>query len=187
MRYSFEFKMECVEMYRHGKWPKKPRGTKSSSFHRLIRRWSASEAIHGPDILNLKGNRIWTAEEKIEAINKIKAGNSKGSVANEFGIDHALLSYWINQYKLYGYDGFMSKKKDRPPKELTTVKKKKQPESLNESEREELIRLREETEYLRTENAVLKKLRALRMEKEAALLKAKKHLQSENSKKKDSN
>jgi transposase len=61
------------------------------------------------------------------------------------------------------------------------MKKKSNPTPLNESEREELIRLREEAEYLRTELAVIKKLEALRIEKEAAQLKAKKQQLSKNS------
>ena len=187
MRYSFEFKMKCVEMYRKGQWPKTPKGVSKEAFKSKIRTWSRQEKINGPDILNITRKRIWTPEEKLKAINKVRSGNTANSVADEMGINMTLLSNWINQYKLYGYDGLTPKKKGRPPKEPTTVKKKKQPEPLNESEREELIRLREETEYLKTELAVIKKLRALRMEKEAALLKAKKHLQSENSKKKDSN
>ncbi|PMC46116.1 transposase, partial [Lactobacillus iners] len=53
------------------------------------------------------------------------------------------------------------------------------------SEREELIRLRAETEYLKTENEAIKKLIALRHEKWAAELKAKKQQSSKNSVKKD--
>ena len=67
------------------------------------------------------------------------------------------------------------------------MKKKVTLEPLTESEREELIRLREETEYLRTELAVRKKLEALSKEKEAAQLKAKKQRLSRNSENKDTN
>ena len=66
------------------------------------------------------------------------------------------------------------------------MKKKHIPEPLTESEREELIRLRAETEYLRTENEVIKKEIALREER-AAQLKAKKQRSSKNSMKKDTN
>ncbi len=64
-------------------------------------------------------------------------------------------------------------------------KKKIEPKELTESEREELLRLRAENEYLRTETAAIKKLMALRREREAARLKAKKQLRSKNSEKKD--
>ncbi|MCT7747318.1 hypothetical protein [Lactobacillus iners] len=67
------------------------------------------------------------------------------------------------------------------------MSKKFKPTDLTPSEREELIRLRAETEYLKTENEAIKKLIALRHEKWAAELKAKKQQSSKNSEKKDTN
>ena len=58
---------------------------------------------------------------------------------------------------------------------------------LSETEREELIRLRAEVEFITAENEVIKKEIALREEKEAARLKAKKQRLSKNSEKKDTN
>jgi hypothetical protein len=58
------------------------------------------------------------------------------------------------------------------------------PRKLEESEYEELIRLRAENEYIKAENAIIKKEIALREEKEAARLKAKKQRSSKNSEKK---
>ena len=57
----------------------------------------------------------------------------------------------------------------------------------NESEYEELIRLRAENEYMKAEIEVIKKEIALREEKEAARLKAKKQRLSKNFEKKDTN
>ena len=54
-------------------------------------------------------------------------------------------------------------------------------------EREELIRLRAEIEYIKAENEVIKKEIALREEKEAARLKAKKQQLLKSSVKKDIN
>ena len=59
------------------------------------------------------------------------------------------------------------------------------PKELSESEREELLRLRAENEYLKAETAAIKKLMALRREKEATQLKARKQSQSKNSEEKD--
>ncbi|SFV02559.1 hypothetical protein [Butyrivibrio sp. INlla21] len=66
------------------------------------------------------------------------------------------------------------------------MKKKTNPAPLSESEREKLIQLRAEVEYIRAENEVIKKGLALREEKQAALLKAKKQRSSQNSAEKDS-
>ena len=77
-------------------------------------------------------------------------------------------------------------KKGRPNKE-PQMKKKVNPTPLTESEREELIRLRAEIEYIKAENEVIKKEIALRHEKWAAELKAKKQRSSRNSENKDTN
>ena len=61
------------------------------------------------------------------------------------------------------------------------------PRKLEESEYEELIRLRAENEFIKTEIEVIKKEIALREEKEAAQLKAKKQRLSKNCVPKDSN
>jgi len=67
------------------------------------------------------------------------------------------------------------------------IKKSKNPLPLTESEREELIRLRAENEYIKAENEVIKKRIALRQEKWAAQLKAKKQQLSKNLEKRDTN
>ena len=77
-------------------------------------------------------------------------------------------------------------KRGRPTKE-PRMKKSTNPLPLTESEREELIRLRTENEYIKAENEVIKKRIALRQEKWVAQLKAKKQQSSKNSEKKDIN
>ena len=34
MRYSYEYKKECVELYRQGKWAETPKGIKEENFKR---------------------------------------------------------------------------------------------------------------------------------------------------------
>ena len=65
------------------------------------------------------------------------------------------------------------------------MKKKTEPAELTPSEREEMIQLKARIEYLEAENAVIKKEIALREERWAAQLKAKKQRLSKNSVKKD--
>ena len=83
-----------------------------------------------------------------------------------------------------GYEGLVTQRKGRPPKE-PAMKKKVVPAELTPSEREEMIRLRAENERLQVEIAVIKKEIALREERHAAQLKAKKQRSSKNSVKKD--
>ena len=187
MRYSYEYKRNCIELYRQGKWPETPKGIKERNFRIMIGRWVRIEKYQGPEALRHKNfNKIWTPEEKLELISQVLAGKSNQEVALSAGISGGMLYQWVQKYKSKGYNGLVDMKKGRPPKE-PQMKKNVQPAPLTESEREELIRLRAENEYIKAENEVIKKRIALRQEKEAARLKAKKQRSSKNSVKKDIN
>ena len=186
MKYSYEFKKECVRLYREGKWPDTPEEANEKNFHDSIRIWVRLEELHGPEILKHGNNIKWTPDEKLEIVSKVLAGDTVRSVAIETGINYGQLYSWVNKYKNYGYNGLINKKRGRKSKN-TNMKKKNihNPKKLNESEREELIRLRAENEYIKAENEIIKKEIALREERYAAQLRAKKQRLSKNLKKKD--
>lgn len=158
MKYSYEFKRECVQLYREGKWPNTPEGVKEKRFHDTIKEWFKLEEKHGPEILKHGNNIEWTTDEKLEVVSKVLAGNTIGSVAIEIGINRGQLYSWVNKYKNYGYNGLVNRKRGCKSKN-TSMKKKNihKPRKLNESEREELIRLRAENEYIKAENEIIKK------------------------------
>ena len=187
MRYSYEFKRNCIDLYRQGRWPETPEGITTHTFRSKIGQWARIEDACGPEALRHKNrNKDWTAEERYELVAQVLAGKSCVSVAVSAGINDGILYQWVRKYKNLGYNGLVSKKKGRPSKE-PQMKKQANPMPLTESEREELIRLRAEIEYMKAENEVIKKEIALREEKEAAQLKAKKQRLSKNSEKKDTN
>ena len=189
MRYSYEFKRECVEMYRKGIMPDIPEGLSKKQFRNEIRKWVRIEEAQGPDALRHKGiKKVWTPEEKLTLVSKVIAGESNKSVAYNAGINDGMLYQWVRKYKIYGYNGLIDKKKGRQPQnpDMKKIGTRKPPKP-NESEYEELIRLRAENEYMKAEIEVIKKEIALREEKEAARLKAKKQQSSKTSKKKDTN
>ncbi|MGO5335136.1 helix-turn-helix domain-containing protein, partial [Enterococcus cecorum] len=187
MRYSYEYKRKCVEMYRKGILPDVPKGISEEQFRRYIRIWIRIEEANGTEALKHKNsNKKWSAEEKLDLVAKVIAGESIKSIAISAGISNGQLYQWVRKYKIFGYNGLINKKKGRKAKSPDMKKiGTKNPPELNESEYEELIRLRAETEYLRAENEVIKKEIALREEKEAARLKAKKQRLSRNSTHKD--
>ena len=186
MKYDFVFKLNSVELYRNGRWPDTPEGINQKNFRKRVKTWAKLADLHGIDALRHPTTCTkYTAEERYNLVARVLAGESQKSVAISAGINDSQLSKWVKQYKIYGYDG-LNLKKGRRSKE-STMKKTVKPSELSISEREELIRLRAETEYLRTENEVIKKLIALRREKEVAQLKAKKQQSSKNSEKKDTN
>ena len=188
MRYSYEYKRKCVELYREGKWPETPDGIKDpENFRDMIRRWVRMEEANGPDVLRHKGqNKEWRPEERMELVSRVLAGASVESVAIDAGINGGLLYQWVRKYKDLGYNGLVNLSKGRPSKESQMKKRNyNNPRKLDESEYEELVRLRAENAYIKAEIEVIKKEIALREEKEAARLKAKKQRSSKNSEKTD--
>ena len=187
MRYSYEYKKMCVELYRQGKWVETPEGVKGKNFRNMIQIWARTEESCGVEALRHKNqNKVWTAEEKYELVAKVLAGESNRTTAIAAGIDKGLLYSWVRCYKMKGYQGLVAQRQGRPPKE-PDMRKKIEPAELTPSEREEMIRLRAENERLRAEIAVVKKEIALREERCAAQLKAKKLRSSKSSTKKDIN
>ncbi len=186
MRYSYEYKLECIELYRQGKWPDTPDGVSQKRFRQNIRNWARMEENNDSDVLKHKNvNKVWLPEERYELVAKVLVGSSYTDTALKAGINPGMLYQWVQKYKTMGYNGLATMKKGRPRKE-PQMKKTVTPTPLTESEREELIRLRAEIEYLKAENEVIKKRIALRREK-AAQLKAKKQQSSKNCEKKDTN
>ena len=107
-------------------------------------------------------NKKYSAEFKLEVINRVFQGESKTRLAAIYNIPGpGTIVLWMKKYKELGYNG-LEGKQGRPrgrPKIMTKKEKKNTP--LTNEEREELIRLRKEKEYLEMENAYLKKLDAL--------------------------
>ena len=188
MRYSFEYKKKCVELYRQGIWVETPDGfTDPRNFHSMIRKWNRIAENCGIEKLKHEKNKKWSQQEKNELILQILRGNSILEVASRAGINASMLNKWFNLYQKYGYDGLNYIPIGRPRKTLIMKKSLKNNTQLTEEEREEISRLKAEIERLKAENEVIKKSMALRHAEWDLQLKAKKQKSSKNSEKKDTN
>ena len=115
MRYTYECKKHCVDLYRKGQYPKTPEGISQRGFRMMVRRWCRSVEILGFKVLkHKKRNRVWTTEERFELVNRVLSGESFTSVAISAGICPGGLNTWIHKYKGNGiYWPYKSKEKSK--------------------------------------------------------------------------
>lgn len=187
MSYSYEFKKKAIELFYQGKWLKTPAGVSTHIFRKQIREWVKLEQFHSPDINKFRvTNKSWSPEEKYKLVCQVLSGQGLRAVAIVASINSGQLYQWVHKYKTLGYNGLINKPKGRRTKDYKMkVPKNISPRKFDESEYEELIRLRAENAYIKAENEVIKKEIALREEKKAARLKAKKQRLLKHSESKD--
>lgn len=178
-KYSYEFKKKCVELYRQNLELPTPNNVGKRSFFNLVLRWSRLAETNGFEVLKPHTKyKYWDPMEKLRLVSQVITGKSMNKVAIENGLVTARLSNWVQTYKTEGYSGLVKHTRKKPVKEPCMNRKNmKNVDPLTLSERKELKFLREEIEYLKAENAILKKLEALSKAKKIALLKAKKQNQ----------
>ncbi len=162
MKYSKQFKLECIRKYKNGEHIKDPPNVKHKRFHDQVVRWYKIYDSLGEAGLEY-GRPTLDVYQRLELIKRVENGESYSSAARSAGISTDVLIRWHKICTESGIDGLKSLKRGRKPSmknKKTDFTKKKD----SDKTKEELL---EEREYVRAENEYLKKLSALVQERKA--------------------
>ena len=170
-KYTKEFKIKLVLEYLSGKSGGQERVAKKYDIPRdTLREWIDKYKAGGFDNLSKKlKNNKYTSEFKLSVIQYRQINNtSLRETAEYFNLVNGSMVYrWEKAYQKHGLSG-LEDNRGRPTKDMTkSNRKSKLNTPINESEREELIRLREENRLLKMKIVYEKKLQTLLLEEEA--------------------
>jgi transposase len=132
-----------------------------------VQRWLAQYKQAGIKGLKLR-NGHYDDRFKFQVVRyHLKKGLSLKQTANDFKIpNEAVVSRWINNYERLGIDGLTNKPRGRK-KSIMTKKAGKKIDTTVDPITQKLAEMQKELDYLRAENAFLKKLSALVQQEEA--------------------
>ena len=164
MRYTKEFKLDCIKKYKSGQFIEDPPGVKHEVFRCQVVRWNHIYDELGDVGLEHDKPKL-SIQIMIELIERVESGESYTQVAYSAGRLPDLLIKWHKIYLQDGIDGLKSLKRGRKPMTVKKPKENKKKDSLTQEER--IKELEETNEYLRAENEYLKKLNALVQKRKA--------------------
>lgn len=160
-KYSPSFRRQLGQLYLE-EMPSNQIGSQFNVCPRQIRYWGQVFKIHGEQAFESAFANASLAHKLTILKAMWTNGWSLGHTSAIFNLSSpGILSKWLNEYKTSGEEGLKPKRRGRP------MKKQQRPANTKPSEEMTDKELREELEYLRAENAVLKKLEALAQQKRA--------------------
>ena len=177
-KYSYDFKKQVVDAYLRGEggytFLAEKYGVKN---RRQVLNWvHYYEQLGDEGLMRARKNDIYSFDFKLSMVESYLSSEfSYQELALENGINNAaLISKWVNEFRVDGPDALRSHKKGRKKtlnKSKTDNKSQVQEERAGDTSAEHVKELEDELLKLRIENAFLKELRRLRLEEEALLKK----------------
>lgn len=178
-KYSFEFKKKVVQEYLNGEGGTQYLSNKYNlGSNTQLRKWiMAYQSLGEEELLRSRQQKKYSFEYKLHVVELYLLSEvSYQELAAQEGINNpAMLTKWVNDFRIAGPDALRPKKKGRKKSldSKNTVKTVAQPadEKSVDISVEHVKRLEDELLKLRIENAYLKELRRLRLEEETLLKK----------------
>lgn len=167
---DYELKLKIVREKEEG-YGSKYLSKKYNIKLRTIKNWINQYQMFGEDGLKKSMSKTnYSGEFKLSVL-KYRQNHelSYRQTAEHFGIKNpSTIANWKRTYEEKGFDAlYVSAGRPRKNGDSSMPKNTKRPKTLNKSEREELIELRERNQYLEAENLYLKKLDAFLQEKKS--------------------
>lgn len=161
-KFSKEEKIMAVKRYLAGEDSFKGIANSIGADTGDLRTWLKRFEYYGEEAFE-KAYTIYSASDKLDVLNYMhEHRTSTRETAAVFNIkDPSTIRRWITLYESGGVDALQTKKKGRPSMKKKEAKKATPIEGSLEA-------LQAEVEYLRAENAYLKKLKALVQEREVS-------------------
>ncbi|MDJ1092105.1 helix-turn-helix domain-containing protein [Macrococcoides caseolyticum] len=161
-KHDLDFKLKLIKEYKEGNIGYDSLSNKYDIYPSQLKTWTYQFDTFGINgLISSMTRKKYSTDEKLRIIQyRITNQLSYKETARIFEITNpTLIAQWQMKYNQYGILGLESKPKGRASK--TMKNKKVDNTSLNESERQELIRLREENRRLEIAIALEKKLQSL--------------------------
>jgi transposase len=180
VKYSIEQKVAVVRSINTGRSSIRGAARELGCGPSAIRRWLGQYNEYGVKGFKLR-NGSYEKSFKLRVVRYyLKKGLSLSQTATYFKIPNAgIVCKWVESYKRLGATGLSNKPRGR--KRSTMAKKLKKKEvTSNDPAAQKLVEMQKELEYLRAENAFLKKLEALVQQEEAAKAQARQQKSSVN-------
>ena len=145
-----------------------------------IQKWLEQYKQHGCQGFKFR-NGVYVGRFKVKVVQYyLKKGLSLKQTASYFKIPgQGIIGNWIKIYERLGAEGLLEETRGRKRSIMARKPKKKEMIS-NDPAAQKLAEMQEELEYLRAENAFLKKLRALVQQEKAAKAQARRPKSSGN-------
>jgi len=179
VKFSYKRKLKAVQAVVSGHDSSESVAQKIGSQKTTVQRWVNLYNLHGTAGLNLR-HGSYSGEFKVHVIRDLIKNNlSLRQAAAIFGIpkDHTV-GKWLQKYEREGVSSLLKETRGRKKIKMAENLKKQSKSSISKDEK--LAALESEVEYLRAENAFLKKLDALIQEEKAAKAQSKRPKPSKN-------